>query len=60
MINIDINKFEDNEYIKHVLKEINLFLSLSNYEYFPKKISMLISEDNNYTSMRRKACQRND
>ena len=48
VINIDINKFEDKEYIKHVLKEINLFLSLSNYEYFPKQISVLISEDKNY------------
>ena len=48
VINIDINKFEDKEYIKHVLKEINLFLSLSNYEYFPKNVSVLMSEDKNY------------
>ena len=48
VINIDINIFEDKEYIKHVLKEINIFLSLSNYDYFPKKISILISEDKNY------------
>ena len=47
-IKIDKDKFEDKEYIYHILKEFNLFFSLKIYNYFLKEIFILISEDENY------------
>ena len=47
-INIDKDKFKDREYIRHILREFNLVFSLKNYDYFQKKISGLISKDENY------------
>ena len=44
-ININKDIFQDREYFYHKLQDINLSFSLRNYEYFPKKISGLISED---------------
>lgn len=47
-ININKDLFKDEEYIYHKLRESNFLFSLRNYNYFPQKISGLISKDENY------------